>query len=373
MSPMLKAVEEAGIKALYRKRSPFSYEVADFFEPVHDVKSIFSRLINCNDPDRIAIIPSVSYGLANVVKNINLKTGEDVILAAEQFPSNVYPWMETCRSSGANLVMVEAPSAVNNRGESWNMALLQAITENTAVVAMGHVHWADGTLFNLEAIREKCDTVGALMIIDGTQSVGALPFDVQKIRPDALICAGYKWLLGPYSIGVAYYGEYFDDGESIEHNWINRVDSEDFPNLVNYQELVRPKAGRYNVGETSNFLLVPMLKAALQQIEDWGVENIQRYCAEITSESIHRIEQLGYEVESLPFRASHLFGIRLPKIVLKETLVQNLAQADVKVSQRGDAIRISPHLYNARNDIERLVQCLEVSLPSTLTEGNRYK
>ena len=91
------------------------------------------------------------------------------------------------------------------------------------------------------ALRQRTHEVGAQLVIDGTQSVGALPINVQELQPDALICAGYKWLMGPYSIALAYYGPYFDQGEPLEEGWINRYGSEDFTNLVQYQDRYQPR------------------------------------------------------------------------------------------------------------------------------------
>ena len=108
---------------------------------------------------------------------------------------------------------ISPPSILNGRGKEWNERILNSIDTKTKLVSLGHVHWADGTLFQLTDIRKRTKEVGALLVIDGTQSVGALPFDVDVIQPDALICGGYKWLMGPYSLGYAYYGEYFDQGE----------------------------------------------------------------------------------------------------------------------------------------------------------------
>ena len=87
---------------------------------------------------------------------------------------------------------------------------------------MGIVHWADGTIFDMKKIRKKTSENNALLIIDGTQSIGSMPFNLNEIQPDALVCAGYKWLMGPYGSGLAYYGKYFDDGKPIEESWINR-------------------------------------------------------------------------------------------------------------------------------------------------------
>ena len=164
--------------------------------------------------------------------------------------------------------------------------VLEAIDEETVGVAIGHVHWADGTLFKLDEIRQRLNDVDGFLFVDGTQSVGALPFDLETIKPDVLVCAGYKWLMGPYSIGLAYYNERFDKGEPLENNWINRYDSENFRGLVNYQDKYREAAYRYNVGEQSNFILLPMLNAAVKQVLKWGPESIQSYCMELMEDAI---------------------------------------------------------------------------------------
>jgi selenocysteine lyase/cysteine desulfurase len=222
------------------------------------------------------------------------------------------------------------------------------------------VHWADGTRFDLKAIREKTHEVGALMVIDGTQSVGALPFDVQELEPDALVCAGYKWLMGPYSIGLAYYGPAFDNGSPIEDNWINRYESENFANLVNYQENYQPGALRYEVGEHSNFILVPMLLEAVKQIRRWGVENIQTYCKELSAPFLDQISALGYQIEEENYRSAHLFGIRLGPEHNLEKLQKSLKANKVSVSVRGSAIRIAPNVYNDNLDFKRLLRALDI-------------
>ena len=131
------------------------------------------------------------------------------------------------------------------RARKWNERVLEAIGDDTAIVALCQVHWTDGTLFDLEEVGTRCREVGAALVVDGTQSVGALPFDVGRIRPDALVCAGYKWLMGPYSIGAAYFGPRFDGGTPLEEAWLAREGSDDFPRLVDYTDTYRPGAARY--------------------------------------------------------------------------------------------------------------------------------
>lgn len=359
MAPLLKTVEQAGIKGVQGKSLPYQVGATDFFEHALRLKSLFSKLINNDDDDRIAIIPSVSYGVANAVKNIPIKQGDEILVVEGQFPSNIYSWKEIATANGAAIKTAAPPKQSTDRAKQWNEQILAAITAKTAVVAIGIVHWADGTLFDLKAIREKTTQHNALLIIDGTQSVGALPFDVQEIKPDALICAGYKWLLGPYSYGLAYYGPAFDDGQPIEENWIIRKDSDDFKNLVNYQDEYRVKANRYSVGEYSNFILMPMLEKALEQLLDWGVPAIQEYCGSVFNPFVDSFQELGCEVEVAAWRANHLVGVRLPERIDIRRLKEQLDQERIFVSLRGNAVRISPHVYNTAGDMERLVGLLK--------------
>lgn len=358
MSPLMKCVEEVGITALKLKSNPASISARDFFEDTERLRKEFASLIRASDPLRVVVIPSVSYGMGNVVRNLPLGAGENVIVAGEQFPSNYYPWQRHCEDHKATLKLISSPAASQERGKEWNQRILEAIDPKTRLVAVGNVHWADGTLFDLVAIRERTREVGALLVVDGTQSVGALPFDVQKIQPDALICAGYKWLMGPYSLGLAWYGPYFDDGVPMEENWINRVNSEDFTGLVNFQDEYQPGSLRYEVGERSNFTLVPMLLRALEKLNEWRPERIQEYCHAIAHDTLQELMAAGFWVEDPNYRGAHLFGIRMPETPDVGKLKQNLSDAHIHVSVRGDAVRVAPHLYNEAEDMKKLAEVL---------------
>lgn len=357
MSPMLKSVEKRGIEGMHKKRNPAVVTGEDFFTDTEKVRKEFSKLIN-GQANRVVLVSSVSYGMANVVNNIKLSSSDNIIVAAEQFPSNYYPWHRVSQDTGAKLKVIASPYELVNRGKLWNERLLEAIDPNTKLVALGNVHWADGTLFNLKEIRKRTREVGALLVIDGTQSVGALPFDVKEIQPDALVCAGYKWLMGPYSLGLAYYGEYFDQGKPVEENWINRLHSENFAGLVNYEINYQPGALRYEVGEHSNFILLPMLLEAVKQINQWKPKVIQQYCASITRKPITILQEAGYWVENEKFRGHHLFGVRLPAHAEVDKIKKALQKNKISVSFRGDAIRVSPNLYNSEADLMKLVRVL---------------
>lgn len=364
MSPMLKAVEKAGLRGLRLKRNPVDIHPADFFTTAAQLRQEFARLINAADANRIAIIPSASYGLATVATNLNISRGQHVLVAAEQFPSNYYAWERVCAEHSAEVKVVspDKQSKSNGRGKEWNARFLESINEKTRAVAIAHAHWADGTLFDLAALRKRTREVGALLIVDGTQSVGALPFDVAAIQPDALICASYKWLLGPYAFGLGYYGNYFDDGKPIEENWINRLDSENFSGLVNYESRYQTGALRYSVGEHSNFILVPMALKAIEQLNRWGAHNVQEYCHAITEPAIAALREKDFIIEELSYRGSHLFGIRHSKELDLEKVREKLNKHKIQVSVRGTAIRVSPNVYNDADDLKKLAKALTAAL-----------
>lgn len=359
MSPLLNSVAKIGQENLLKKQNPTQISGADFFIHTKTLKQKFAQLIELDDYEQIAVIPSVSYGMATVANNIVLKSGDEIVLLQEQFPSNVYVWQKLADKYGAKIVFVAAPKIEKNRAQLWNNAVLKAINSKTAIVALPQNHWADGTLFDLIAIRKKSSAHHALLIIDGTQSVGALPFSVAKIQPDALICAGYKWLLGAYGLGLAYYSKNFNQGNPIEENWINRSNSEDFTGLVNYESRYQPKAGRYNMGELSNFVYTPMLTAAIEQILEWKPQNIQDYCQKISAKAVNELQSLGCFIEDEAFRAKHLFGIYLPDTIDVDNLKANFNKHKIFVSFRGKAIRVSPNVYNTKADFDNLVTCFK--------------
>jgi selenocysteine lyase/cysteine desulfurase len=358
LSPLLKSVEKVGIRALRTKRNPADIAPEDFFTDSEQLRIEYAKLIHAKDPKRIVIVPSVSYGMATVAANLKINRGQHVLVIAEEFPSNYYPWQRVCAEAGAEVKSVSPPSVLKDRGKGWNEKILESITKDTRAVALSNVHWADGTKFDLEAIRKRTKDVGALLIIDGSQSVGALPLDVEKIKPDALVCAGYKWLMGPYSIGLAYYGEYFDNGKPIEESWLNRLHSEDFTSLVIYQPEYQPGALRYEVGEHSNFNLVPMLTKAVEQLNRWGVSNIQEYCQSISQQALAKLQEKGFWMEDEQYRGSHLIGIRLPSGADIEKVKALFVKNKIYVSFRGNAIRVAPNVYNDESDLKKLVKTL---------------
>lgn len=359
MGPLPKAVEGAGVDGLRRKRLPTEILPPDFFTDSDRLRDRFARLVGASDPGRIAILPAVSYGVAIAARNVGADAGQNIVIVEDQFPSNVYAWRRLADERRLELRTVERPAGGPPCGREWNARILEAIDRNTAVVALPHVHWTDGTLFDLERIGAEARERGAALIVDGAQSIGALPFDVGAVRPDALICAGYKWLLGPYSLCLGYFGPRFDEGEPLEETWIARRGSADFQHLVDYSDDYEPAAIRYDVGERSNFILVPMMIAALDLIGEWTPGGVQEYCRELLFDLVESARELGLPVEEPGWRGEHILGVRLPSGLELHELERRLADRRVYASLRGDALRVSPNVYNDGADVDALRQVLE--------------
>jgi selenocysteine lyase/cysteine desulfurase len=365
--PFSKTVESAGIQSI-QAFTPYLHQLKpnDFFERAWSVRALFSELVHNDDHARIAIVPSVSYAMAAMSKNLhrkpNLKAGQHILTVGDEFPSDVYAWDRVCKELSLEVKTVPQPQNTDNLTQAWNDRFIEAINENTALVVVPHVHWQFGTKFDLVAISEKVKRYGTLLAIDGTQSVGALDFDLPKIQPDLLVVVAYKWLMGPYSTGLAYFGEFFDDGTPIEEPWTGRQDSNLFHKLTDYQPNYQPKAFRYNMGQHSQFVTMPMLEVALQEKLEWGVNNIQAHCKTLWQAIVPKLQSLGIVLESENDRAHHLVGLRLPASTDLMAIQQNLAARNVFVAVRGTGLRVSPHIYNNDADMNALVEALAVVL-----------
>jgi len=356
ISPLPKVSLIAGEGGLRRKARPWTIAPTDFFATSETVRRLFANLINA-DANDIAFAPSVSYGMSQAAHNIPIAKTQAIVTLSEQFPSNVYPWMDLAERTGAAFVSVPRPS-----DDDWTSALLSCIGRSTAIVAVPHCHWTDGGLIDLEAVGAACRGVGAALCVDATQSVGALPLDVRRIDPDFVAVAGYKWLLGPYSLGFLYVAPRRQGGRPIEHNWIARKDSEDFAGLVNYSREFQAGARRFDVGERSNFALMPVAEASLKLLSEWTVPRVFE-TLRLRTGAIAERARGEFGIDSVPShrRASHYLGLRFSGGVPSD-LPMRLAAAQVHVSVRGQAMRVTPHVWNTDDDVEKLFSVLKTAL-----------
>ncbi|MGL4229860.1 MAG: aminotransferase class V-fold PLP-dependent enzyme [Casimicrobium sp.] len=368
MGPLPLATQRAGQAALAARAFPVAITPKDFFAPAERVRSMLAQLVNA-DAERVAFVPNVANGMAIVAKNFAPKRGQNVVLLGEQFPSNVYPWRDW-RADGVEIRTIAAPDAPwsrrvsgqESRAQRWNEAILSAINANTAMVSIEQAHWTDGALFDLVRIGARAREVGALFVIDATQTVGAMPFDCAAIQPDALIVHSYKSMLSNYGLGFAVFSEKFANAKPLEESWLMRAGSENFARLVDYQDDYDRGMRRFDTSLRANPSLIGMLGASAQLLLEWRPERIREYLLGIERGFVQRVRALGFEVADEEDRAANIFGLRMPQGLDVEACRAMLAERKIHVSVRGSAIRISPHVYNDESDLAKLAEALEYAV-----------
>jgi len=355
MGPVLRAGVEAGERAIAARAAPWAYTPADFFEPSERIRGKLARLYGAS-ADAVALIPSVSYGLASAARNIPLKRGQTVLILADQFPSNVYIWRERCAEAGAELVTVR-----RGADESWTEAVLAAIDSRLGLIAVPEIHWIDGGRLDLVRIGAAARSQGAALVLDLTQSLGAAPFDAGAVDPDFAVAAGYKWQLGPYATASLYAAERQWAGRPLEEGWMVRAGSEDFAGLTRYRDEYLAGARRYDMGERPNLCLLPMVEAALDQILAWTPKAIGEALAAYNASLADSLEGLGLEAQGAPDRAAHYLSAALPGDA-PDDLLARLAAEKVHISQRGPRLRITPYLHASEADAARFIEALKAAL-----------
>jgi len=351
LSPVTHRVRDAATEALARRARPWTIGADDWFEDVERLRELFARVVG-GDAEGVALVPATSYGFAVATRNIEVGPGERIVVLGEEYPSGIYSWRELAGRSDAEIATVE-----RRGGQSWTEAILAELERPAAVVSVPNVHWTDGALIELEPVAERAHELGARLVIDASQSAGVMPIEVGALRPDFLVTVGYKWLLGPFALGYLWVAPDHRDGAPIEQNWILRENSRDFARLVDYRDAYEPGARRFDMGQRTSFQLVPMAIAALEQLLEWEIPRVAATLAETTAALAAGAADLGLGVPPADRRGPHLLGVGLTD-AQRPRVLPALEAASCFAALRGDSLRLSPHLHNTPEEVERLVSAL---------------
>ena len=356
ISPLLKGSAEAVAAGLARETRPWEIQTDDFFSGPSKAKALFAELIGAGAED-IAIVPSASYGIATAAANLPLVSGQSVLVLESQYPSNVYVWQRLASDRGAHLKTVARPD-----DGDWTAAILEALGPEVAIAALPNCHWYDGGLLDLVRISAALKAQGAALVVDASQSLGAMPLRVGPsakglVEADFLATCGYKWMLCPYAVSFLYAAPHRQSGRGLEENALNREEAWNFARLAEYRNTYGPGATRYDMGERAHFTLLPGAIAALEQLLEWGPENTAASIGKLTAAIAQGAADLGLSSLPADCRARHFLGLSLPPHLV-ETLPELLARENLHVSLRGTSLRITPHLYNDTADVARLLDVL---------------
>ena len=201
MSPIPTAAAAAGQAGVRVKAEPWKMTIASYYDEVEEARQLAASMVGA-DADDIAIVAATSYGMAIAAANVPVPAGSAILLMENEHTSHRYVWYDLAQRSGAHVDIVPQPA-----DGDWTSAIVSAIRNSSrpiAVVAGTLVHWFEGMAIDLETVAVATRAAGASLVVDGTQWVGAVPFDVRRVRPDFLVFATYKFLLGPYRLAFLY-------------------------------------------------------------------------------------------------------------------------------------------------------------------------
>ncbi|MEK9752206.1 MAG: aminotransferase class V-fold PLP-dependent enzyme [Rhodospirillaceae bacterium] len=355
-SPFLKSVYAAGVEGLGRKYHPWDIDLAQAPAEAERLRGLFAALIGAGAGD-VAIVNSTSYAVETAARNVALGRGRKVVVLEDQFPSNVLSWRHLAAERGAALHFVPRPGDCD-----WTRAVLEALDGTVDAAALPPCHWSDGSRLDLVAIGRRCRELGVALVIDGTQAIGAMPFDVKEIQPDFVACSAYKWLLCPYTLGFLYAAPHRQSGTPIEfHRW-NHADVAASATGASYAEGYNDGARRYDMGEVNNFIHLPMSIQALTQLGLWTPAAIQAHVKPLTDAVAAGARARGWTVPPDGHRVGHYIGMKPPG-ALKPGLVQRLQKEwKVNVSERAGGVRVAPHVFNDMADVKRFFEALDKAL-----------
>lgn len=303
-------------------------------------------------PNQIAFMRNTSDCLSTIANGYKWKAGDNVVTFRNEFPSNVYPWLRLRDAFG-----VEVRFCEERDGRIDVEQLINMIDEKTRIVTISHVQYSSGYRVDLERLSKAARKVDALLVVDVMQSLGVVPIDVEIQFIDAAACACHKWLLSPEGIGVLYLSD--RARERIEPTlvgWISVPDSEDY---LNYEQPWREGALAWETG-TGPGALFYGLEESLKILTDVGIERIASYLEELTDYLCDELQESDYEIVSAREKGekSQIVCIRNKQGIEPMELYSRLKNQNIIVAPRNDRLRIAPHLYNTKEEIDKLIDAL---------------
>jgi selenocysteine lyase/cysteine desulfurase len=356
-SPLPFRTQEAARAAVLRKAAPWRLDAA-FANREHErARGAAARLIKA-EADDIALIPSISYGVATAAKLVTIPRGSRLIVLENDHSSPVLEWQTRKEAQGFTIETVAQPS-----DGDWTSAVLATIERPgaapVALASISSVHWSDGGLIDVEKVGAALRRQGALFLIDATHGAGVLAMDVKSLDPDFVIFPTYKWLLGPYGRAFLYVAKRHQDGVPLEQTSFGRrgvrSDAEVYFADTGYVASAR----RFDMGERDHFISMEMASIGMEMMAEWGAQAVKERSAMLTGRIAEGVKGLpGVQMTEARFRAPHILSLGFAG-GLPAGSVEGLAGEGIHVAARLSRMRISPHVFNDEEDADRFVEALK--------------
>jgi len=351
--PMPIATQDAGSAAMNRKGQPWKLEPDLASQQNERARRAAATLIGA-EPGDITLISSVGYGVASAAKIVEIPRGSRVLTLENDHTSPMLEWVVRAPAGGFTVDVVKQPI-----DGDWTSAVLEAVERPSAaplaMVSISSVHWSDGGGLDLARIAPAVKKAGSMLLVDATHDAGVRPIDVKALDPDFLIFPTYKWLLGPYGRAFMYVAKRHQSGVPLEQTSIGRkgVSAED---TVYFRDLAyKEDARRYDMGERDHFVTMEMASIGMELMAKWGNAAVVERLSMITDRLAEGLANLDVRLLDKKVRAPHVLCVTFPKGMASD-LPKRLAAENVHAAPRLGRLRISPHVYNDEQDVERFVE-----------------
>jgi selenocysteine lyase/cysteine desulfurase len=348
--PVPLAAQEAARAAVARKARPWELS-PDLAATQHErARAAAARLINA-DPDDVALISSVSYGVATAAKALPVPAGARVVVLQDDHSSPVLEWISRAPAQGFTVEAIPQPP-----DGDWTSAVLAGIERRdaapVALASMSSVHWSDGCVIDLQAVAGALRRQGAALLVDATHHAGVLPVDVRTLDPDFLVFPTYKWVLGPYGRAFLYVAKRWQSGVPLEQTSAGRqaINSAQAPYLRDLAYVA--DARRFDMGERDHFISLEMAAIGMEMIAAWGVAAITERLRVLTGRLAEQLRTATVRFPDARMRAPHVLSLGFPD-GMPSRLAERLAARKVFAAPRLGRLRISPHVYNDEEDVDR--------------------
>jgi selenocysteine lyase/cysteine desulfurase len=352
-SPLPLATLEAGRRAVGRKGRPWLIDQEFPSSQYERARSAAARLINA-DPQDVALIASVSYGVATAAKIVPPAPGSRVIVLEDDHSSPVLEWMTRASESEATVETVHRPA-----DGDWTAAVLASIERPgaapVAIVSISSVHWSDGAMVNLDLVAPAAKARGAALLIDATQGAGVTDLDVRKLDPDFVVFPTYKWLLGPYGRAFLYVARRHQGGIPLEQTSYGRRAVRAEQDVYLRDTRYVDDARRFDMGERDHFISMEMGSIGMEMMAHWGAPAVAGRLATLTARLADGLRGGNLSLPEDRFRSPHILCLSFRDGMAKD-LIARLTVENIFVASRLGRMRISPHVYNDESDIDRFLE-----------------
>src|SRR5436190_21896213 len=359
-SPLPRVTQEAGRAAVARKGQPWKL-APDCHERQHErARAAAAALIGAEARD-VALVSSVGYGVAIAGKVLSIRRGTRVLVLENDHTSPVLEWISRADAQGFTVETVAQPA-----NGDWSSAVLEAIERPGAapvsLASISSIHWSDGGLLDMQAIRDALRRHGAALLIDATHGVGVIATDVKALDPDFLIFPTYKWVLGPYGRAFVYVAPRHHDRVPLEQTAFGRrnVKAENPVYFADTRYL--PDARRYDMGERDHFISMEMAAMGMEMLAQWGAAAVVERLSALTRRIAEGLAGANnVQIPDERVRAPHILSLGFTG-GMPPDLMKTLAGQQIYVAPRLGRMRISPHVYNDEADVDRFVATMKQAL-----------